>query len=378
MVKRANRGDPRRSTSVAYNTLMHVLAPFSLKSEVVPLVAAGANELYCGVVPEELSQRWGTLELLNRRRGYDANLWSFADLREAVVAAHECGVPVFVTLNRHYPEDLYPLLHEMLARLREVDTDGVVVVDLGLLQLLREQAYGFRHVIVGTGGATLNAETVAFYGALGATRIVLSRHLTVPEIVDITAHNDAGLELEAFVLNGLCPFEDGFCTFYHGHEPPRHLGEGVDWRPIERSYDPVFEGAGCRINFVHRRLDVAGGAEPTGAGCETFASFAHDRSDESRTGGTDCGACAILALTQASLTSVKIVERAFSTDRKVRCTRFVRAVVDLAEAADPPAYAEFVAEVRRRYATFTGGRECSGYECYYPVLGPPPSPDDAP
>ena len=150
---------------------MNVLAPFSLKSEVVPLVEAGASELYCGVVPEELSRRWGTLELLNRRRGYDANLWSFADLGEAIAAAHERHVPVFVTLNRHYSEDAYPLLHEILTSLQEVDADGVIVVDLGLLQLLRERPYGFRHVIVGTGGATLNAETVAFYGALGATRV---------------------------------------------------------------------------------------------------------------------------------------------------------------------------------------------------------------
>jgi len=360
---------------------MHVLAPFSLKSEVVPLVEAGATELYCGVVPEELSQRWGTLELLNRRRGYDANLWSFADLGEAVAAAHERDVPVFVTLNRHYPENVFPLLHEMLARLREVDADGVIVVDLGLLELLREQAYGFPHVVVGTGGATLNAETVAFYGTLGATRVVLSRHLTVPEIVDIATHNHTGLELEAFVLNGLCPFEDGFCTFYHGHEPPRDFGGGAGRRPVERSYDPDFEGAGCRISFVHRPVDVAGGASPSGAAGATFESFAHDRSDESRTGGTDCGACAILALTRASLTSVKIVERAFSTDRKVRCTRFVRNVVDLAKAADPPAYPDFVAEVRRGYAELTGGRDCSGYECYYPMPGllpPPRGPDDAP
>ena len=348
---------------------MHVLAPFSLKSEVVPLVEAGASELYCGVVPEELSRRWGTLELLNRRRGYDANLWSFADLGEAVAAAHERHVPVFVTLNRHYSEDAYPVLQEFLARLQDVDADGVIVVDLGLLLLLRERAHRFRHVVVGTGGATLNAETVAFYGSLGATRVVLSRHLTVPEIVDIAAHNRAGLQLEAFVLNGLCPFEDGFCTFYHGHEPPRDLSGGGS--PVECSYDPVFEGAGCRVSFVHRPLDGAGGVSPSDQTGETFASFAHDRSDESRTAGTDCGACAILALTQASLTSVKIVERAFSTARKVRCTRFVRTVVDLAQAADPPAYPDFVTEVRRGYAELTGGRTCSGYECYYPIPQPP-------
>ena len=356
---------------------MQVLAPFSLKSEVIPLVDAGASELYCGVVPEELSRRWGTLELLNRRRGYDANLWSFADLKEAVCAAHSRDVPVFVTLNRYYSEDTYPFLDETLTRLRESDADGVIVADLGLLQLLRERAYGFRHVVVGTGGATLNAESVAFYGALGATRVVLSRHLTVAEIVDIATHDYCGVELEAFVLNSLCPFEDGFCSFYHGHEPPR---EAVcDVRRVERSYDPFFEGAGCRISFLHRALAAAGGIDPA-ATDETFTSFAHDRSDESRTGGTDCGACAILALTRAELASVKIVERAFSTERKVRCTRFVRAVVDLAQVNGTSEYREFISEVRQMYKVFTGGNECSGYECYYPVPMSPhtPKPNIAP
>ncbi len=334
---------------------MQVLAPFSLKSEVVPLLEAGASELYCGVVPEELSKRWGTFELLNRRRGYDANLWSLGDLKAAVVTAHDRGVPVLVTLNRHYSEELYPILEAMLTRLREVDADGVIVADLGVLQLLRERAYGFRHVVVGTGGATLNAETAAFYGALGATRVVLSRHLTVPEIVDIAAHDHGGVELEAFVLNGLCPFEDGFCTFYQGHEPPAELGGG---QLMERSYDPYFEGAGCRISFIHRALTAVGGVVPAKSDGESFTSFAHDRSDESRTAGIDCGACAILALTQASLTSVKIVERAASTARKLRSTRFIRTVVDMAQ--EGPDYPDFVAAVRRVYTELTGGNGGSG------------------
>jgi U32 family peptidase len=331
---------------------MKVLAPFSLPQEVPLLIDAGASELYCGIVPEELSAEWGEFESLNRRRGYDANLWNFKDLRRSIEVAHERDVPVFVTLNRFYSESQHPYVVGLAEHLRQTGVDGLIVIDIGLLLSLADTGLRFPHTIVGTGGSTLNSEAISFYRELGATRVVLSRHLSLEEIVSLANATVGQIELEAFILNSLCPFEDGFCTFYHGHEPPRYdrLGPPV-------SYDPYFEGCGCRIEFAYRAHGILGG-DPIAVG------FAHDRLDRLREAGVDCGACGIFDFVQAGVHSLKIVERALPTRSKVRCTQFVRQAVELAQARNA-GRDEFIKAARAAYTQLTGSK-CTGYECYYP------------
>lgn len=335
---------------------MHILAPFSLPGEVTPLIQAGATELYCGVVPREESDALGDSEALNRRRGYDANLWSFEDLETALATAHGLQVPVYVTLNRYYAPVQHAGVLRLIGELHERDVDGLIVVDPGLLLLLKARGPRFRNLAVGTGGSTFNSHTVAFYRSLGATRVILSRHLTVSEVEKIAGCSPPDVELEAFILNSLCPFEDGFCSFYHGHDPPRTAGSGLRTGCLP-SYDPWFEGVGCRMVF-----DVV----PSGdEDCTPVTGFAHDREDELRRGGADCGVCALRSFARAGIASVKIVERAFPTARKVAGTRFVRQALEVSTGQPELAVDELQARLRALYAEYTGNA-CSGYECYYP------------
>jgi collagenase-like PrtC family protease len=334
-----------------------ILAPFSLPHEVPELIAAGATELYCGVVPEELRHEVGDFESLNRRRGYDANLWSLEDLEHSTAVAHAQSMPVFVTLNRFFSHRQYPALLQLARDLRAAGADGLIVVDPALMLALRDEGVRFPYLAVGTGGSTFNASTVTFYRTLGATRVILSRHLTVPEIRAIAAEAPADVELEVFILHSLCPFEDGFCSFYHGHDPspdsPGPLPPGC-----LPSYDPWFEGVGCRLRFQAHRVGEAGTA---------FGPvFAHDRADELRHGGADCGVCALPELLEAGIHSVKIVERAFPTQRKVSATQFVRRALTIAQSTPPPSRRDFQVQAQELYRQMTG-HPCSGYECYYPA-----------
>jgi U32 family peptidase len=84
---------------------MKILAPLNSASEAEMLLANGAEELYCGLVPEEWIARYSGAIWLNRRSPAGGNLRSFSDLARVVEQAHQRAVPVFVTLN---PRDIRP------------------------------------------------------------------------------------------------------------------------------------------------------------------------------------------------------------------------------------------------------------------------------
>ncbi len=53
---------------------MKILAPFSKKGEVLPLIDSGADELYCGIIPHEWENKYSMFDTLNRREGYTGEL----------------------------------------------------------------------------------------------------------------------------------------------------------------------------------------------------------------------------------------------------------------------------------------------------------------
>ncbi|TAM38434.1 U32 family peptidase, partial [bacterium] len=164
---------------------MKILSPISRKEEVEPLVEAGAGELYCGIVPRLWSDRYGVSDTLNRREGYGANFSSFADLQYAIQLAHKRNVPVFVTINGLYTREQYPLIREIVEKLISIKVDGLIIADLGLLLTLERTKFP-GEIHMGTGGTAFNSRTISFYKELGASRIILDRHLTIGEIKDIS------------------------------------------------------------------------------------------------------------------------------------------------------------------------------------------------
>ena len=78
---------------------MKILAPIREFDELEMLVASGAEELYCGVVPREYLEKYPGALWLNRRAAAGSGMESFAELRRLSDEAHSQGLPVFVTLN---------------------------------------------------------------------------------------------------------------------------------------------------------------------------------------------------------------------------------------------------------------------------------------
>ncbi len=321
-----------------------ILAPCASADEVEPLVRAGAGELYCGVYDEAWARRWGLGAWPNRRGPGPGNLGSLDELRALGAAAGGEGVPVYLTLNAPYyaPEQedaVVRLAHEAAAG---GWVAGLVIGDPGVLARLRAEGVAAR-LVASTLCTARNAEAVRFLAECGAARVILSRELSVAEIVALRGAVP-GTELEVFVLGDACAFEEGSCAT--AHTLPDH---GVycmtPWRC--RGADPAVEHA-----VEQHRLRLASLA-PRGYGPRSGLPLG------------PCGLCALPELAAAGIDSVKIVGREAHPYRKVRSVQMVRHVLDGLDEGGAD-------EARRRALALRddpGGCR-AGLSCSFPELRP--------
>lgn len=118
---------------------------------------------------------------------------------------------LYVAANSLILERELPALIENLALLQELQPDGLIVQDLGLIHLVRKYFPRLQ-----LHGSTLmmahNSEAVNFLGNLGCKRVVLARELTLKEIRAITARRGE-TEIEIFIHGAMCFSYSGLCLF---------------------------------------------------------------------------------------------------------------------------------------------------------------------
>ncbi|MDO4537042.1 MAG: U32 family peptidase [Coriobacteriales bacterium] len=175
---------------------MELLAPAGGAEQLRAAIRFGADAVYLA------GPRWGM-----RAR---ANNFCDDELARAVAYAHERGVHVHVTLNTlMYDSDLDEL-PAYLHFLNEVQVDAAIVADLGTMQLVREHAPQVK-LHVSTQASVTNAQTALAYARMGATRLVLARELTLPQIAELHRRLGNEIELEAFVHGAMCVAVSGRC-----------------------------------------------------------------------------------------------------------------------------------------------------------------------
>ncbi len=312
-----------------------IVSPVDRLSEALPLLEAGVDELYGGVLPGGWRERFGLLGSANQRTFPEAQVPGFDDLAAIVALAHTRGATFSLTLNApFYSDEQMPLLEELVDEAAAAGIDGVILADLGLLRRLRR-----RHPQLEYHASTLahltNSAAIDFFRRQGISRAVLPRHLTVADMTAIAART-RGVRLDAFLLVGKCPNTEGLCTFHHS------------------SPDRVWP---CEIPY---RITPLAGGEPSESlrgAMERQGSWA----TTNRRHG--CGLCAIPHLLRSGLWGLKLVGRGAATEQKVRNVLLVRDFIDLAATEpDLERYRHKArAAHRRRF-----GSACSPNVCYYP------------
>ena len=140
---------------------------------------------------------------------------SVEDIAELCRYAHRYDAKVYATVNTIiYDQEMSDTL-ALCEELSQAGVDALLVQDMGLLTLLREEQVRFRpalHASTQTDNRT--AEKVKWLTEQGFRRVVLARELSISEIKDI--HQAVpDVELEAFVHGALCVSYSGQCYASH-------------------------------------------------------------------------------------------------------------------------------------------------------------------
>jgi collagenase-like PrtC family protease len=328
---------------------MKVVAPIASADEVRPLAEAGADEFYCGLVPEEWSQRYG-ISTLNRRRG--GNMTSFAELERALDTAHELGRQIAVVFNAQaYGAHSWDVVLALAEAVAERGADAAIVADVGLLAALAERELPLR-LHLSSVASCHNIEAASLFHDLGAARIILPRHVTLAEMAAFTAALP-GVEFEAFVLNDGCVFEEGSCHTLH---LPPELGGPI-----------CMDG----FRYDHRRTDgrpvsdteesrLAENAEAYRAWLWYTFACGFSLTENGLPHGP-CGFCAVPDLEAAGIAALKITGREGHVDKRLRSVELVRRVLDRHDASgNATALRGYAQGLRDKPELCT-----TGYMCYY-------------
>ena len=209
-------------------------------------------------------------KMFNLRAG--SNNFSDEELVQAVNYAHNLGKKVYVTLNIIPHNDELNLLPDYIKFLDDIKIDGVIVADLGVFQLVKENSN--IPISVSTQASNTNWLSVKMWKELGAKRVVLAREISLDNIKEIK-EKVPEIELEVFIHGAMCISVSGRCllsNYFTGRDANRgDCAQSCRWkysvveetRPGE--YNPVFEDDRgtyifsskdlCTIEFIDKILE---------------------------------------------------------------------------------------------------------------------------
>lgn len=269
--------------------MMKIVAGLGSIDEYIPYVQAGADEFFCGYVPANWTEKYGTLQALNRREVMNVNvqLGAMEDLKILKNMMDCYGVPVKLTFNSlFYSNEQYKEVAEIIERCMNVGFSTFIIADPALIVYVRQQ--GIRNCRIHLSGemSEINSLFLKNIAQFDIERVIFHRKNTISEMKSCIAQCKNQIpEYEAFMLNELCHFTGAYCNSLHCDElchlchVPYELG----------TYDETEQK-------TEGKLVVAE---------ETFLEDA----EIYVTGATGCGLCSLYQLEQAGVTHLKIVGR---------------------------------------------------------------------
>lgn len=176
---------------------IELLAPGGDVDAIKAAIVAGANAVYCG------------LDRFNARS--QAKNIGFDDLNGILRLAHNNNCEVFLTLNIIIVEREIPALINLFNKLVNTSLDGIIIQDLGVFYLLNKY-FPTLNIHASTQMTTHNKGQIKFLSKLNATRVNLSRELTLPEIRSLTSYaHEHNVLTEVFVHGSNCISFSGLC-----------------------------------------------------------------------------------------------------------------------------------------------------------------------
>jgi len=354
--------------------MLKILAPFNALDQIEPLIEAGANELYCGVVDTGWLSRGFCAEDINAEPSRGSSLESFDQLHQAVQLAGRSDVPIHVTLNtRFYAESQYPALKEAALNIEKSGAASIIVSVLGLILTLKAMGLSTAVTLSSSSGC-LNKNGMLFFHSLGVKRLVftiLQDFETMMSMCEFLPE----LEKEVYILDSSCKYLESCCNNLHMAElvPPVKRNVYKLMKPfyfIDRLFTilrnlpkPIRSWLENqpRLSFMspsmctmspevmvqregHPRKKLKGVEKP-----DFFNSHFFDQS-------TVCALCFLPKMKRCDVTSLKISGRGCSLSKKLKDVTLVHQAIDYLKTCAVE-YEDFTAHMKKLF------RETYGYPC---------------
>lgn len=195
------------------------------------------------------------------------------ELREAVEYAHKRNKKVYVTLNIIAHNKELDILPSYVKTLEEIGIDGVIVADMGVFQVVKENSN--LPISISTQASNTNWRSVKMWKELGAKRVVMAREISLEELAEIRM-KVPDIEIEAFVHGAMCIAISGRCllsNYMTGRDANRgDCAQACRWKyklVEEKRPDqefPIYEDEHgthifnskdlCAIEFIDKLLDI--------------------------------------------------------------------------------------------------------------------------
>ena len=295
-------------------------------------VRAGADEVFCGYVPEKWMETFGTLRPLNRRESVwtNAQAGPVTEMRILREMADRAGVPVAVALNAPvYSPPEMPLFIETADLLVREGFASLIVGNMAALLALHGSGIGRKCRIHLSGEiGEVNRGLLPLLPEMGVRRVIFHRKMSFEDMRLLNgamARSSPPMEAEAFAMNELCHFTGAYCATLHGDLT----------LPM------------CRLSWIPGGVSDKK-SPPAQAGIRFGA-------------GDGCGLCALRKLRECGVTVVKMAGRGARAEDMPKRIALLRDALCL--EAECESEEEYLLRLRR----LLGGK-CGG-ECYYPEAG---------
>ena len=199
-----------------------LLAPVGNTENFFAAIEAGADAVYVGAP------------------GFNArNLARDLSLEEIGAMIEYCHAEekkLYIAANSLLLESELSLVVKNLALIQELEPDGLIVQDLGIINLANHYFPDLK-LRASTLMTAHNSDSVSFLARLGMENVVLARELTLKEIATIST-KCSNIKLEVFVHGAMCFSYSGLCLF------SSYLGgksglRGKCVQPCRRAYTPL-------------------------------------------------------------------------------------------------------------------------------------------
>lgn len=268
---------------------MKIVAGLSSIDDYIRLVEAGADEVFCGYVPYEWNEKYGSLFPLNRREVlyYNVQIGSLSEMKILKKMVDVYKVPVTITFNYiYYVEEQYELIEKIMKSLIDIGFNEFIIADLALIVYLRKKKLECKIQLSGE-CAEINRLSIDVFNEFDISRYIFHRKNTIEDMKSCINYGSENLEYEAFALNERCHFTGAFCSSFHCDELVHLCKVPYEMGLIESSCSGDFN-----INKNFAKL-----------------SDCDDENESYKLGSTGCGICSLKELKDAGVTHLKVVGR---------------------------------------------------------------------